>query len=110
MLGRNGAGKSSTLKAVMNLVNITGGEIGLDNRDLRGLPTTRSAAWAWAGAREAAQFSDLTVDDNLLVGAKGDDRGRARVHRLFPKLAELARRRAGAYPGASSRCSRWREP
>jgi branched-chain amino acid transport system ATP-binding protein len=101
LLGRNGAGKSSTLKAVMNLVDITGGEIRLDNRDLRGLPTHEISRLGVGWVPEDRRiFSDLTVDDNLLVGAKGDGPWTAaRVHRLFPKLAELARRRAGSLSG-----------
>ncbi len=101
LLGRNGAGKSSTLKAVMSLVDITGGEIRLDDRDLRGLPTHEISRLGVGWVPEDRRiFSDLTVDDNLLVGAKGDGPWTAaRVHRLFPKLAELARRRAGSLSG-----------
>jgi branched-chain amino acid transport system ATP-binding protein len=45
-------------------------------------------------------FRDLTVEENLRVGAKGDGVWTAaRVYALFPKLAELARRRAGSLSG-----------
>ena len=101
LLGRNGAGKSSTLKAVMSLIDVTGGEIRLDDRDLRGLPTHEISRLGVGWVPEDRRiFSDLTVDDNLLVGAKGDGPWTAaRVHRLFPKLAELGRRRAGSLSG-----------
>jgi branched-chain amino acid transport system ATP-binding protein len=39
LLGRNGAGKSTTLKAIVGLVQVTGGSISLDGQALQGLPT-----------------------------------------------------------------------
>ncbi len=101
LLGRNGAGKSSTLKAVVGLMDVTGGEIRLDNRDLRGLPTHEISRLGVGWVPEDRRvFSDLTVEENLRVGAKGDGPWTtARVYALFPKLAELARRRAGSLSG-----------
>lgn len=46
LLGRNGAGKSTTLKSIVGLVEVTGGSISLGGRELRGWPLTRSAGSA----------------------------------------------------------------
>jgi branched-chain amino acid transport system ATP-binding protein len=101
LLGRNGAGKSSTLKAIMGLVDVTGGEIRLDDRRLRGLPTHEISRLGVGWVPEDRRiFSELTVEENLRVGEKGGGVWTvARVSALFPKLAELARRRAGSLSG-----------
>jgi branched-chain amino acid transport system ATP-binding protein len=101
LLGRNGAGKSSTLKAVVGLIDVTGGDVRLDGRDLRGLPTHEISRLGVGWVPEDRRiFSDLTVEENLRVGAKGAGPWTtARVYALFPKLAELARRRAGSLSG-----------
>jgi branched-chain amino acid transport system ATP-binding protein len=101
LLGRNGAGKSSTLKAVMGLIDVVGGDIRLDGRDVRGVSTHHISRLGVGWVPEDRRiFSDLTVEENLRVGAKGAGVWTAaRVYALFPKLAELARRRAGSLSG-----------
>ena len=101
LLGRNGAGKSSTLKAIMGLIDVTGGEIRLNDLALRGRPTHEISRLGVGWVPEDRRiFTELTVDENLRVGAKGGGVWTvARVTTLFPKLAELARRRAGSLSG-----------
>ena len=101
LLGRNGAGKSSTLKAIMGLMDVTEGEIHLDRRPLRGRPTHEISRLGVGWVPEDRRiFSDLTVEENLRVGEKGGGVWTAaRVYTLFPKLAELARRRGGSLSG-----------
>jgi branched-chain amino acid transport system ATP-binding protein len=101
LLGRNGAGKSSTLKAIMGLMDVTGGAIHLDQRTIRGLPTHQISRLGVGWVPEDRRiFSDLTVEENLSVGERGGGVwSAARVYTLFPKLAELARRRAGSLSG-----------
>ena len=101
LLGRNGAGKSSTLKAVVGLIDVTEGEIRLDGRMVRGLPTHEISRLGVGWVPEDRRiFSDLTVEENLQVGARGGGVWTpARVYALFPKLAELARRRGGSLSG-----------
>ena len=101
LLGRNGAGKTSTLKAIMGLIAVTGGDIRLNERVLRGLPTHEISRLGVGWVPEDRRiFSELTVEENLRVGEKGAGVWTVgRVTTLFPKLAELARRRAGSLSG-----------
>jgi branched-chain amino acid transport system ATP-binding protein len=105
LLGRNGAGKSTTLKAIVGLVDVTRGEIRFEGRRIRGLPThaiTR-AGIGWV-PEDRRIFGDLTVRENLTVGEAGaGDPARRwpidRVFALFPKLATLAGQRGGSLSG-----------
>jgi branched-chain amino acid transport system ATP-binding protein len=101
LLGRNGAGKSTTLKAVMGLVEVTAGAVRFDGRDITRLPTHEISRLGVGYVPEDRRiFGDLTVAENLLVGDKGGGGWSAeRVYDLFPKLKELARRRAGSLSG-----------
>jgi branched-chain amino acid transport system ATP-binding protein len=101
LLGRNGAGKSTTLKAVVGLVEVTEGAIRVDGRDVtRRAPHEVSRLGVGWVPEDRRIFSDLTVEENLRVGAKGQGGWTAaRVYEFFPKLAELARRRGGSLSG-----------
>ena len=101
LLGRNGAGKSTTLKAIVGLVEVTGGSIDLDGRELRGLTTHEISRLGIGWVPEDRRiFSDLSVAENLLVGSKGSGAwGMTRVFEYFPKLGEMARRRGGSLSG-----------
>jgi len=100
LLGRNGAGKSTTLKAIMGLVEVTGGSISLDGRELRGLATHEISRLGIGWVPEDRRiFSDLSVEENLLVGAKGGEWTTGRVYEHFPKLGQMARRRGGSLSG-----------
>jgi branched-chain amino acid transport system ATP-binding protein len=101
LLGRNGAGKSTTLKSIVGLVEVTGGHIRFDGRDITRRPTHEISRLGVGYVPEERRiFGDLTVAENLLVGAKGAGPwGAARVYEFFPKLGELAGRRAGSLSG-----------
>jgi branched-chain amino acid transport system ATP-binding protein len=103
VVGSNGAGKSSTLRAVSGLVTPAGGEVTVD-----GTRVTRRPAYKIArlGVRLVPEgggvFSRMTVRDNLLTGlARGHDRGAAldRVYVRFPILAERHNQSAGSLSG-----------
>ena len=101
LLGRNGAGKSTTLKAVVGLVDVTGGSVSLDGQDITALPPHEIARLGVGWVPEDRRiFSDLTVEENLLVGAKGGAGwDAARVYEYFPALGRMARRRGGSLSG-----------
>jgi len=101
LLGRNGAGKSTTLKAIVGLVDVTGGSVSLDGRDITALPPHEIARLGVGWVPEDRRiFSDLTVDENLLVGAKGGPGWDAsRVYEYFSALGRMARRRGGSLSG-----------
>ena len=96
LVGANGAGKSSLLKAVMGLVPPSGGAIFLDGRDVTGSTPARMAARGVALCPEGREmFGDLTVRENLELGAmaiKVDRPERQRrleeVLDRFPRLKE----------------------
>jgi branched-chain amino acid transport system ATP-binding protein len=101
LLGRNGAGKSTTLKAIVGLVEVTGGAISLDRQSLHSLlPHEISRLGVGWVPEDRRIFSDLTVAENLLVGAKGAGGWSVdRVYQYFPKLGEMASRRGGSLSG-----------
>jgi branched-chain amino acid transport system ATP-binding protein len=106
MLGRNGAGKSTTLKSIMGLVRPTRGRITFDGRDIAGRPPYQIARLGLGYVPEDRRlFPDLTVLENLEVGRRPaqDERGPpwtpARLFRLFPNLAALRERPAGQISG-----------
>jgi branched-chain amino acid transport system ATP-binding protein len=105
LLGRNGAGKSTTLKTIMGLVPAAKGWISFDGHDLIGRAPHEVARLGLGYVPEERRiFADLTVADNLEVGRQ-PPRKRAshwtpkRLFALFPNLAELRTRPAGQISG-----------
>jgi branched-chain amino acid transport system ATP-binding protein len=103
LLGRNGAGKTTALKAIMGLVKARSGSIVLDGVDLTQLPAhevpKQGVGYTPQGRR---LFSELTVEENLQIGLMTRDRGAdtlARVLDLFPLLKERLRQRSGTLSG-----------
>jgi branched-chain amino acid transport system ATP-binding protein len=105
LMGRNGAGKSTTLKTLMGLVPPAAGRIELAGRRIDGWPPFRIArAGLGYVAEDRRVFPDMTVAENLEVGRRAPDDGRQPwttedVERLFPNLAQLRDRRAGQTSG-----------
>jgi branched-chain amino acid transport system ATP-binding protein len=91
LLGRNGVGKTTTLRAIMGLIRKRTGEIAFDGRDLMRLPLDRTAhAGIGFVPEERGIFASLTVDENLLlppVVAKGG-MSTEEIFELFPNLKE----------------------
>jgi branched-chain amino acid transport system ATP-binding protein len=104
LMGRNGAGKSTTLKAVMGLLPPRGGRVRFAGQDITGWPPFRVARLGLGYVPEERRiFTDLTVFENLEVGRR-PARGRApwtpeRLFAVFPNLAEMRNRRAAAMSG-----------
>ena len=96
LLGRNGMGKTTTIRALMGLVRAIGGAARFDGRPLLGLPAFAIAQAGLGLVPEGRQiFATLTVEENLVATAAarfGVPRWTLpRVYALFPKLAERRR-------------------
>ncbi len=105
VLGANGAGKSTTLKAIVGLV-AWGGEIHFDGASLQGRATEQIVRRGMTMVPEGRRvFPSLTVMENLTLGAaahadgKAMPRNRAEAFELFPILAERREQRAGTLSG-----------
>jgi branched-chain amino acid transport system ATP-binding protein len=99
LIGRNGAGKSTLLKSVMGLVAATG-TIEFDGREVGGLPPHARARLGIGYVPEDRRiFADLTVRENLRVGAQGRALDLDRLLALFPNLREMLDRRAAMMSG-----------
>jgi len=106
LLGANGAGKSTTLRAISGLVRPSSGRISFFGRDIASLPPYEIAALGIAHVPEGRRvFADLTVKENLEIGAyiPGAKAERRRtldlVFALFPVLAERRWQLAGTMSG-----------
>src|SRR3984885_5909580 len=102
VLGRNGVGKSTTLRTVMGLVPASGGRVVLDGVDITGWPPHRVARAGVAYVPEGRLiFPDLTVIENIRVAERRPARSwpLPRLLELFPSLAERARNRGGNLSG-----------
>ena len=107
LMGRNGAGKSTTLKAIMALVPARARVLRFADRDIAGLATYRIARLGLGYVPEDRRiFTELTVHENLEVGAKPMPAGGThqawtpeRLFSIFPNLAEMRGRRASQMSG-----------
>ena len=104
ILGANGAGKSSIVRAVTGLARAAAGRVAFGGRDVTSLPSHRRAALGLAFVPEGRRvFADLTVIENLLMGAylvprQAPERMRE-VLALFPRLEERRTQLAATLSG-----------
>jgi branched-chain amino acid transport system ATP-binding protein len=108
IIGSNGAGKTSALRAIAGVVAPAGGSITFDGTATTGLPSHAVVARGIAMVPEGRQiFADQTVEDNLILGAylrigrddAGVEEDMARVFGLFPLLKERREQLAGSLSG-----------
>ena len=106
LLGANGAGKSTTLRAISGLVRRTSGSIRFLGIDLAALPPYRIPELGIAHVPEGRQvFPEMTVQENLEIGAYVPKAKAARgrsldlVYGIFPRLAERKKQLAGTMSG-----------
>ncbi len=105
LLGRNGAGKSTTFKAIAGIVPPRRGRIVLSGKTVSGRAPYRIARAGIGYVPEDRQvFPEHTVNDNLLIGAKRGPLGEGhwtvgRVYEVFPLLSGMRGRMAGRLSG-----------
>jgi branched-chain amino acid transport system ATP-binding protein len=105
LLGRNGAGKSTTFRSIVGLVAQRTGRIVFEGRDVSDQPTHAIASRGLGYVPEERRiFTDLTVDENLEVGRQpvrpnAPQWTREKLFSLFPNLAEMRRRAGGRMSG-----------
>jgi len=104
LMGRNGVGKTTTLKSIMGLAKTDSGAISLAGRDLTGMPTAERARSGLAYVPQGRDiFPHLTVAENLQLGLLArparDPGALDGVLELFPILKEFLRRKGGVLSG-----------
>lgn len=105
LLGRNGAGKSTTMKAIAGVIPARKGTVTLHGKPIQGQPSHLIARAGIGFVPEDRQiFPDLSVEDNLLIAIKrgvdgADDWNLERVYDMLPLLAPLKNRLGGQLSG-----------
>jgi branched-chain amino acid transport system ATP-binding protein len=103
LAGRNGAGKSTTLRAISGVASRASGAIRLDGTELSKRPERVARQGVSHVPEGRGIFPNLTVDENIRLGILGRDNGdeslRERVEEAFPKVASLRQEKAGRLSG-----------
>ena len=99
LLGRNGVGKSSTIKAILGIIDRTG-TVEFDGAPIQGLRTEKIVQRGIAYVPEDREvFATLTVAENLLLAQRQATPNRVLVDELFPELRARAQQAAGTLSG-----------
>jgi len=107
LLGGNGTGKSTTLKAIVGLVDVQEGQVVLDGRVINDVPAEQRASLGLSLVPQGKEvFAGMSVEENLLMGAyhrRRDRQGIASdlegVYQRFPRLKERRKVNAGMLSG-----------
>jgi urea transport system ATP-binding protein len=101
LMGLNGMGKTTFMKAAMGIVPTQGGSVKLNGQDLSGkAPFQRVAAGLAYVPQGRHVFSTLTVEENIMTGLRSDKEDVPEdLYELFPVLKEMRHRRAGNLSG-----------
>ena len=105
LLGRNGSGRSTTLKTIMGLVRPTGGRVVLEGRNLAGERAFRIARSGIAYVPEEREiFANVTVAENMRIGMQPPREGAAawtiaQMYAFFPQLKDRHNTAAGMLSG-----------
>ncbi|WP_282610611.1 ABC transporter ATP-binding protein [Pelagibius sp. Alg239-R121] len=105
LVGANGAGKTSTIMTIAGQVELQGGSISFDGRDISNLPARERVTAGIALAPEGRRlFADMSVEENLTMGGYSRPRAaeaemREMVLATFPRLKERIHQRSGSLSG-----------
>jgi urea transport system ATP-binding protein len=104
VMGRNGVGKTTLLRAIMGLVPVRSGSVRFDGRELLGADASERARVGIGYVTQGRDiFPELTVEENLRIGTLVHRRDRGQipelVFRLFPVLRTMMKRRGGDLSG-----------
>lgn len=100
MMGRNGMGKTTTVRAICRLVGLRSGTIRLNGSDIGSWPSHRVARAGIGLVPEGRRcFAPLTVEENLIAAARPGEWTLGRVAALFPRLGERMPQRAASLSG-----------
>lgn len=101
LLGRNGAGKSTTMRSIMGLTPPKEGRITFNGEDITGEKPFRLFRKGIGYVPDDRRvFADLSVEDNLeIVHIRNSEWNKERIYELFPALGEIRTRRAGHLSG-----------
>lgn len=109
LLGRNGAGKTTAMKAIMGLVKPEAGRVLIDGTDIAALPAEQAPLHGLGYVPQGRRlFAELTVAENLEIGLMAGDKAgrggpaderRRQALELFPQLRERLQQRSGTLSG-----------
>ncbi|MDF1606585.1 ABC transporter ATP-binding protein [Hoeflea sp. YIM 152468] len=100
LMGRNGMGKTTTIRAITRMLRTTRGDIRFDGQDLTVLPSFRAARLGIGLAPEGRRcFSNLSVAENLLASARSGPWDTGKATDLFPRLGERMSQSAATLSG-----------
>ncbi|WP_411889701.1 ABC transporter ATP-binding protein [Yoonia sp. SDW83-1] len=100
LMGRNGMGKTTTVKTICRLLPVTSGKIQFAGQDLARLPAHKAAQLGLGLVPEGRRcFTNLTVTENLTAAARPGHWDQGKVNALFPRLAERCDQSAGSLSG-----------
>ncbi|MFD2739945.1 ABC transporter ATP-binding protein [Sulfitobacter aestuarii] len=100
LMGRNGMGKSTTIKVICRMLRHSGGEVRFDGREISALPSHRAARLGIGLVPEGRRcFAPLTVHENLIAAARPGPWDFAAVCELFPRLGERRGQQAALLSG-----------
>ncbi|MFT5706437.1 MAG: branched-chain amino acid transport system ATP-binding protein [Oceanospirillaceae bacterium] len=105
LMGRNGMGKTTTIRSICGMSKIAAGSMHFNSADISKMPSHKIAQLGIGLVPEGRRcFSNLTVTENLLVAARDNTTDHqawdlARVEQLFPRLAERREQNANSLSG-----------
>lgn len=100
LMGRNGMGKSTTVKVICRMLKNRGGSIMFDGQDISRLPSHRAARAGIGLVPEGRRcFAQLSVQENLIAAARPGEWDLAKVAELFPRLQERRLQQAASLSG-----------